>query len=96
MATVASSMRANFNKVGVLRLALTGALAATAFAFLCWLGARLGIGSVTHMYLQLFTGGEIDSGIALFIAACSSFLAGLVAGGFIAFFYNLLAPLDGR
>lgn len=96
MATIASETRVAPLRVGILRFALTGALAGTAFAILCWLGARLGIGPVTHMYLQLFTGGEIDSGIALLITACSSFLAGLVVGGFVAFFYNLLAPLDGR
>ena len=96
MATLAGETRVASTKVSILRFALTGALAGTAFAILCWLGARLGIGPVTHMYLQLFTAGEIDSGIALLIAACSSFLAGLVVGGLVAFFYNLLAPLDGR
>lgn len=95
MATIAGEMRVASNKVGLLRFALTGALSAGAFAILCWLGARLGIGPITHMYLQLFTNGEIVSFLALIVAVCWSFLAGLVVGGLIALFYNLLAPIDG-
>lgn len=96
MATIAGETRVIPHKLGIARLSLTGALAATAFAILCWVAARLGLGPVTHMYLQLFTNGDVGSGLALFVAACTSFVAGLVAGGLIAFFYNLLAPLDGR
>ena len=48
------------------------------------------------MYLQQFTDGEVGSVVALIVAVCWSFLAGLVAGSVIALFYNLLSPLDGR
>ena len=96
MATLASDTRAVPHRLGILRLAFTGALSATAFAVLCWVGARLGLGPVTHMYLQLFTTADTGSALALLIAVCASFVAGLVAGGLIAFFYNVLEWLDGR
>ena len=78
----------------VLRLALTGALAAGIFYLVCWLGAFLPIGPATHMYLALFTSAEITSSLALVQGLCWSLVFGLIAGGLIAFIYNLLAPLD--
>ena len=96
MATLANESRFASSKVGVLRFALTGALAATTFFVICWLGAVLGIGFVTHMYIGLFTSAEMSSGVALLQGACLSLVFGLVVGALIAFFYNLLAPLDGR
>lgn len=96
MATMASERSLGVSKVGIARLALTGGLSAAAFAILCWVGARLGLGPVTHMYLQQFTSGEVSSGISLVVATCWSFVAGLIAGTLIALIYNLLAPLDGR
>ena len=96
MATLANETRFASSKVGVLRFALTGALAATTFFLICWLGAVLGIRFVTHMYIELFTSAEMGSGLALLQGACLSLVFGLVVGGLIAVFYNLLAPLDGR
>ena len=96
MATLANETGLASSRVGVIRFALTGALAATTFFIICWLGAVLGIGFVTHMYIELFTYAEMGSGLALLQGACLSLLFGLVVGGLIAFFYNLLAPLDGR
>jgi len=96
MATLANESRVASSKVGVPRFALTGGLAATTFFVLCWLGAVLGIGPAIHMYIQLFTDAATTSGVALLLGACLSLVFGLVAGGLIAFFYNLLAPLDGR
>lgn len=78
----------------VLRLAATGALAAGIFYVICWLGAFLPIGPATHMYLKLFTNAQINSGLALVQGLCWSIIFGLIAGALIAFFYNLLAPLD--
>ena len=81
-------------KANVLRSALTGALAAGVFYVICWLGAFLPIGPATHMYLKLFTNAQINSSFALVQGLCWSIAFGLIAGALIAFFYNLLAPLD--
>lgn len=91
MATMISEKRAN-----VLRFALTGALSAGIFYVFCWIGAFLPIGPATHMYLELFTSAEINSGLALAQGLCWSLGFGLIAGALIAFIYNLLAPLDRR
>ena len=96
MATLATETGVSSGKAGVVRFALTGALASTTFFILCWLGALLGIGRATHMYVELFTNAEMSSGLALLQGACWSLAFGLVAGALIAFFYNLLAPVDGR
>lgn len=96
MATIATETSVLSRKASVLRVALTGALASGVFFVLCWVGAFLPIGPAPHMYLELFTYAEISSGLALLQGLCWSFVFGLVAGALIAFFYNLLAPLDGR
>lgn len=83
-------------QLGVLRLALTGALAAGIFYALCWSGARVGFGNATHRYLALFTDAEILSGTALVEGVCWSIAFGLIAGALIALIYNALAFLDGR
>ena len=96
MATLASETRIVPNKVGMLRFSVTGALASAIFFILCWLGAQLSIGPASHMYIQLFTDEHVTSGLALLQGACWSLLFGLLTGGLIAFFYNILASLDGR
>lgn len=96
MATLAADTRIAPNKVGVLRFSITGALSAAVFFILCWLAALLPIGPATHMFIRLFTDAEITSTMALFLGTCWSFLFGLVAGGLVAIFYNLLASLDGQ
>ena len=96
MATLANKAGFVSGKVGVMRFALTGALASITFFVICWLGAVLGIKIVTHMYIELFTYAEVSSGLAMLQGTCLSFLFGLVVGGLIAFFYNLLALVDAR
>ena len=97
MATIANDAAiSHSHKLGVLRFALTGALAAAVFFVLCWVGALLPIGPATHMYLQLFTKAELSSGIALFAGVCWSISFGLIAGALIAVIYNALAFLDRR
>lgn len=96
MATLASETKVSSNKAGVIRFAVTGALAATVFFVLCWVGVFLPIGPATHMYVELFTDAEMSSGLALLQGMCWSLAFGLIAGALIAFFYNLLAPLDER
>jgi len=82
------------SRLNSFRVALTTALAATIFLLLCWIGASIGFGPATHMYIQLFSGAEPASGLALIVGLCWSLVGGLVAGGLFAFIYNLLAPLE--
>lgn len=96
MATLASETRIAPGGVDVVRFALTGALAATIFFFLCWVGAFLPFGPATHMYLQLFTSADANSGLALWQGLCWSLAFGLIAGAVIALSYKLVAAVDGR
>ena len=95
MATT-SEINGSSRTANVLRLALTGALAAGVFYVICWVGAFLPIGPATHMYLALFSSAEINSSLSLVQGLCWSLGFGLIAGTLIAFIYNLLAPLDRR
>lgn len=83
-------------RIGVARLAITGALAAAIFYLLCWIGAQFPIGPATHMYLQLFTNADLSSTTALIQGLCWSVAFGLIAGGLIALIYNALASLERR
>ena len=96
MATLASPTRIASGGVDVVRFALTGALSATLFFFLCWVGAFLPFGPATHMYVQLFTSADINSGLALWQGLCWSLAFGLIAGAVIALSYKLVAAVDGR
>jgi len=81
-------------KIGVLRLALTGAITAGAFFALCWIGLFIPFGSPTHAYLGLFTNAEMTSTTALFQGLCWSVIFGGLLGGLTAFVYNALSVLD--
>lgn len=83
-------------RLGVARVALTTAFAATAFLLLCWIGAAVGLGPATHMYIQLFSAAAVTSGAALLIGLCWSLVGGALAGALFAWIYNLLAALDPR
>jgi hypothetical protein len=83
-------------QVNVSRIALTGAAAAAIFYMLCWLGAILSLGPLSHMYLQLFTVAEMTSASALLQGTLWSFVFGLVAAGLFAIVYNILVPLERR
>ena len=97
MATIVNdSASSHSHRLGVLRFALTGALAAAIFYALCWVGAQLPIGPATHMYLELFTKAELTSGLALIEGVCWSIAFGSIAGALIAVIYNALAFLDQR
>ena len=96
MATLANETNIAPSKVDVVRFALTGALSATIFFFLCWIGAFLPFGPATHMYLQLFTSADVNSGLALLQGLCWSLAFGLIAGALIALSYKLVAAVDGR
>ena len=96
MATLASKTIIAPGRAGVVRFALTGALTSTLFFFSCWLGAFLPLGPTTHMYLQLFTSGEVNSVLVLWQGLCWSLAFGLIGGALIALSYNLVASLDKR
>lgn len=96
MATLVSQTNTAPGRVDVVRFALTGALAATIFFFLCWVGAFLPFGPATHMYLQLFTSADVNSGLALWQGLGWSLAFGLIAGALIALSYKLVAAVDGR
>ena len=87
---------ANASRAGVLRLALTGGIAATVFYILCWIGARLPVGTATHMYLQLFTDEDLSSTASLIEGTCWSLAFGLIAGALLALAYNATAGMDRR
>lgn len=96
MATEAQSLTFKARRLGIVRLASTGALASAVFYVLCWIGALLPLGNVTHMYLRLFTSAEMGSATALVQGTIWSAAFGLIAGALIAFFFNALAFLDRR
>ena len=96
MATLANETNIAPSKVDVVRFALTGALSTTIFFILCWVGAFLPFGPATHMYLQLFTSADVNSGLALWQGLCWSLAFGLIAGALIALSYMLVAAVDGR
>lgn len=94
--TVERIERDSVERLNIFRVALTAGFAAAAFMLLCWIGARIGIGPATHMYIQLFSDAQPASGLALLVGLCWSLAGGLIGGGLFALIYNLLAPLDGR
>lgn len=97
MATATQDLRVeSVRKLGVARLALTGALSAGTFYVFCWIGAQLPIGPATHMYLDLFTNADLSTGTALVQGLCWSVAFGIIAGALIALIYNALAFLDRR
>lgn len=83
-------------RLGVLRLAVTGALSAAIFFALCWAGAVLGLRGLDHMYIELYTGAEVASALALFEGLFWSLTAGLLVGAIVASVYNALARLGRR
>jgi hypothetical protein len=83
-------------RIGVLRLALTGAITAAIVFVLCWLGTFIPLSSPTHAFISLFTPAEMTSVSALVEGAVWSFLFGGLSAGLLAWVYNLLGALDRR
>jgi hypothetical protein len=95
MATTAHKAAYNSSpRINVSRIALTTALAATAFFVLCWIGGLIGFGPASHMYVQLFSTAEVTSTTALLFGLCYSLFGGLIAGALFGFAYNALSFLD--
>ena len=86
----------SIHKIGVLRLALTGAIASGVFFVFCWVGAQIPLGTLSHMYIQLFTKADLNSTAALVEGTCWSIGFGLIGGALIALAYNLLGALERK
>ena len=84
------------HRIGVLRLALTGAITAALVFILCWLGTFVPFSSPTHAYIGLFTPAEMNSVGALVEGTVWSFLFGGLTGAVLAWVYNLLGGLDRK
>lgn len=96
MATTAQPIeRASYRRLNVLRVAAATSLTAMTFLVLCWIGARVSFGPLTHMYVSMFSDAGVTSGTALFVGICWSFLGGAIMGAVYALIYNALAPLEG-
>lgn len=96
MSTIPETVAPHSHRLGVVRLAATGALFMGIFYILCWAGAALGIVPVSHMYLQLFSKAPMASTAMVIEGAIWSVVFGLLAGALIAIFYNALGNLDRR
>ena len=96
MSTSAQSVAPHAHRIGIARLALTGAMFMGLFYILCWSGAALGIVPVSHMYLQLFSDAPMPSTAMLVEGAIWSFVFGSLAGTLIALLYNAFGSLDRR
>ena len=83
-------------RIGVLRLALAGAITASLVFILCWLGTLIPFASPTHAYIALFTPAEMTSLLALCEGVVWSFLFGGLAGASFAWIYNLLDTFERR
>lgn len=95
MATSAQQIeRAPSRRLNVLRVTAATSLAAVVFLILCWIGARIGFGPGTHMFVAMYSDADVTSATALFAGICWSFLGGAIIGVLYAAIYNLLAPLE--
>ena len=96
MSTEAQPVAARSHRIGVARLALTGAMFMTFFYLLCWSGAALGVVPVSHMYPERFSSAPIPSSAMLIEGSIWSYVFGSLAGTHIALLYNALGSVDRR
>ena len=82
------------HRLGLLRVALTGALTAAFVFVLCWLGTFIAFSSPTHAYIGLFTPVEVNTFAALCQGSAWSFLFGGLFGVLLAWVYNMLSGLE--
>lgn len=95
MATSTQELRgAGTGRLSVMRVGLSTAIVATVFFILCWLGARLGLAPLSHMYVQLFSGYEVSSALALLVGVCWSLVGGFFIGALFAWTYDLLRVVE--
>lgn len=84
------------HRIGLFRLAATGAVAAAIIFVICWVGTFIPFSSPTHAYVALFTAAPMKSVDALLEGALWSALFGAFSGAVFAMVYNLFAGLDRR
>ena len=95
MATAARQIEpASHARLNVLRVTAATSVAAVLFLILCWIGARIGLGPGTHMFVSMFSNAGVTSATALFAGICWSFLGGALIGAIYASVYNAFAALD--
>lgn len=80
------------SQLSVYRGAAAGAATLTVLYVLCWIGAVIDV-PVTHLWIEGFTFAPPDSLQALGEGVLWSVIAGAIAGGIGAFFYNLFGGL---
>jgi hypothetical protein len=93
MASISDSVSASDRKLGVFRLAATGAFVAALLFLLCWIGTFIPLSSPTHAYIALFTPAPMSSSLALVEGTFWSLAFGAILGALIAMVYNGLGGL---
>lgn len=83
-------------RLGVLRMAVTGAVVGAVLYMACWIGAVVAPGLATHAFIGLFTVAPLESPAALWVGSWWALVFGTASGALIAVVYNLLAPLSRR
>ena len=91
-----ASPHAYAHRLGVLRLAVSGAVTAALVFFFCWLGTFVPLSSPTHAYIGLFTNASVGSVQALWEGLCWSFLFGGLIAVVFALIYNSMSGLERR
>jgi hypothetical protein len=84
---MATTITSPHGRISIPRSAGAGAATLTLLYVLCWIGAVVGV-PVTHLWIQGFTLAPVDSYQALGEGVFWSIIAGAIAGGTAAFFYN--------
>jgi hypothetical protein len=79
--------------LGVLHVAVTGAVVAGLLFVLCWIGTFIPFSSPTHAYIALFTPAPMSSIAALIEGTCWSLAFGALIGALVALVYNGLGGL---
>jgi hypothetical protein len=86
--TIMAAETATRSRLDVGRTASTGASALLLLFVLSWVAAVVGA-PVTQLWIDAFTLAPADSSAALAEGSFWSLIAGAIAGGAVAFFYNL-------
>lgn len=86
--------KVSIHSIAILRLTLTGAIAAAILFVLRWVGAFVPFLSPTHAYISLFTPADVKSVGALVEGAICSFLFGALSAAVVGLVYNLLVGFE--
>jgi len=83
-------------KASILRFAVAGAISLILLFALCWVGALVWPSAFSHLFITLFTAAPMTSALALGQGFCSALIFGFLAGGILAWSYNLAAWTDSK